>query len=64
MDDYFTSIILLIELVSKGIYETGTVRTNRIGVPSHLKNVQAFRRVSQGRMKWAMHDSRGVSCVM
>ena len=64
MDNYFTSIRLLIDLASRGIYGTGTIRINCIGIPSHLKNTKAFRRVAQGHMESAMHDSQGVSCVI
>ena len=42
-DNYFTSIPLLMELASKGIYGTGMVRTNCIGLPTHLKNLRAFK---------------------
>ena len=64
MDNYFISIPLLVELASRGIYGTWTVRTNRLGLLSHLKNARAFKRVPQGHMEWAMHDSRGICCVM
>ena len=64
MDNYFTSILQLVEFASKGVYGTGTVRTNCIGFPSHLKNTKIFKRVPQGHMEWAMHDSCVVSYVM
>jgi hypothetical protein len=50
--------------MKKGIYATGTVRSNRIGLPSHLKNTKAWRKCDQGHIEWAMHDSRCLSCVM
>jgi hypothetical protein len=40
------------------------MRTNRIGLPTNLKNTKAFRRSSQGTTKWQMHRSRSISCVM
>jgi hypothetical protein len=41
MDNYFCSIPLFKDLVSKRIYSTGTVRSNRIGLPSHLKDTKS-----------------------
>jgi hypothetical protein len=64
MDNFFTSIPLFRDLASKGIYATGTIRSNRIGIPSHLKNTRTWRRCEQGHLEWAMHDSGGMSCVM
>ena len=64
MDNYFTSIPLFVELASMGIYATGSVRANCIGIPSHLKNTRIFKRVEQGYMEWAMHEDQLISCVM
>jgi hypothetical protein len=64
MDNFFTSIPLFRDLASKGIYATGTIRSNRIGIPSHLKNTRMWRRCEQGHLEWAMHASRELSCVM
>jgi hypothetical protein len=64
MDNYFCSILLFRDLVDKGIYAMGTVRSNRIGLPSHLKDTKPWRRCAQGHTKWAMHESRTMSCVM
>jgi hypothetical protein len=64
MDNFFYSNPLFQDLASKGIYATWTVRANRIGLPSHLKNTRTWRRYEQGHLKWAMHRSRGLSCVM
>jgi hypothetical protein len=64
MDNFFCSIPLFEDLVKKGIYAIGTVRSNRIGLPSHLKNTKAWKRCDQGHIEWAMHDSRGLSCMM
>ena len=47
MDNYFTSIPLFKELLLKGIYATGTCRSNRIGLLSFLKNTKIFKRSSQ-----------------
>jgi hypothetical protein len=41
MDNFFCSIPLSEDLVKKGIYATGTVKCNYIGLPSHLKNTKA-----------------------
>jgi hypothetical protein len=64
MDNYFCSIPLFKDLSAKGIYGIGTVRCNRVGLPSHLKNIKSWKKCSQGHIEWAMHDSRGMSCVM
>jgi hypothetical protein len=44
MDNYFTSVGLFEELAQKGIYATGTMWANRIGVPPSFKNKNAFNR--------------------
>jgi hypothetical protein len=64
MDNYFCSILLFRDLEAKGIYATSTVRSNRIGLPSHLKNTRAWRRYEEGHIEWAMHESIRISCVM
>jgi hypothetical protein len=43
MDNYFCSIPLFEELVGKGIYTIGAVRSNRIGLPQHLKNTKLWK---------------------
>jgi hypothetical protein len=40
MDNYFSSIGLFQDLLSRGIYATSTMRTNRIGLPTDLKNTK------------------------
>jgi hypothetical protein len=64
MDNFFCSIPLFKDLEAKGIYATGTVRSNRIGLPLHLKNTRAWRRCEEGHIEWAMHESRAISCIM
>jgi hypothetical protein len=64
MDNYFLSVGLFEELASKGIYATGTLRANRIGVPPSLKDTKGFNRREQGEMDWLMHDDRGMSTVI
>jgi hypothetical protein len=49
MDSFFTSVGLFKELAEKAIYATGTLRSNRIGIPSALKNTKAFSRVPQDK---------------
>jgi hypothetical protein len=51
MDNFFTFVGLFKELASIQIYATGTVRTNRIGLPSALKNTRAFKNVLQGTLE-------------
>jgi hypothetical protein len=64
MDNLFCSIPLFKDLEAKGIYAIGIVRSNRIGLPLHLKNTRAWKRCGEGHIEWAMHNSRGISCVM
>ena len=64
MDNFFASIPLFRDLASKGIYATCTVRTNQIGILLHLKNTRTWKRCEQGHLEWAMHGSRGLSCIM
>jgi hypothetical protein len=64
MDNYFCSIPLFRDLVDKGIYAIGMVRSNRIGLPSNLKDTKSWKRIAQGHIEWAMHDSRSMSSVM
>jgi hypothetical protein len=78
MDNYFCSIPLFRDLVSKGIYATrftqrdlcngiytmGMVRSNPIGLSFHLKDTRTWRRCAQGHIEWAIHESRTISFVM
>ena len=52
MDNYFTSIGLFLDLLERGIYATGTIRSNRVGIPSICKNTKAFARERQGIFSW------------
>jgi hypothetical protein len=40
MDNYFCSIPLFKDLISKGIYTTGIIRSNCIELLSYLKNTK------------------------
>jgi hypothetical protein len=64
MDNFFCSIPLFRDLAAKEIYAIGTVRSNCIGLPSHLKNTRAWKRCEEGHIKWATHDGREISCMM
>ena len=64
MDNYFSSISLFMELASKGIYATRTMKANCIGLPLHLKSKQAFKRIEQGHMEWVMHKNQAILCIM
>jgi len=63
MDNFFSSIPLFKDLLEKGIYATGTVRANRIGLPSVLKNTKEFVKSAQGNLEWRMHESRSMSAI-
>jgi hypothetical protein len=41
-DNYFFSIGLFMELANRDIYATGTMRSNRVGLPSDLKNLHTW----------------------
>jgi hypothetical protein len=64
MDKFFCSIPLFRDFASKGIYAIGIIRSNWIGLPLHLKNTKTWKKCAQGHLEWAMHRSRGLSCVM
>jgi hypothetical protein len=64
MDNFFCSISLFRDLAENEIYATGTIHSNRNGLPLHLKNTRAWKRCEEGHIEWAMHESRGISCVM
>jgi hypothetical protein len=64
MDNFFTSILLFRDLARKAIYATGTIRSNRIDIPTHLKNTRAWKMCAQGHLEWAMHGTRGVEGQM
>ena len=64
MDNYFTSIGLFLSLFDRGIYATGTIGSNRVGIPSIYKNTRAFARERQGKLAWRMHVSRKIACVI
>jgi hypothetical protein len=64
MDNFICSIPLFRDLKAKAIYATGTMRSNQIELPSHLKNTRAYKRCGEGHIEWAMHDSRGISYIM
>jgi hypothetical protein len=50
-DNYFSSIGLFMELANRDIYATGTMRSNRVGLPSDLKNLRIWERSEQGTLE-------------
>jgi hypothetical protein len=52
MDNYFTSVGLFRDLERHGIYATGTVRANRIGLPPNLTNTKEFKKQAQKELDW------------
>jgi hypothetical protein len=64
MDNFFSSIDLFKALQERGTYATGTIRSNRIGLPLCLKNTKAFNRNPQGTLDWRMHSSRKIACAI
>jgi hypothetical protein len=45
IDKCFTFVGLFKELASRQIYATGTIESNRIGLPLALKNIGAFKNI-------------------
>jgi hypothetical protein len=64
MDNYFCPIPFFQDLIQKIIYATGMIRSNRIGLPFHLKNTKEWKWCKHGHIEWAMHNTRGMSCIM
>jgi hypothetical protein len=56
MDKYFTSIELFQKLHVRGIYATGTVQSNRIGLLEILADISTLNKFEQGSLDWRMHD--------
>lgn len=54
-DNFFTSPKLLVDLHALGTYGTGTVRANRIGLPSMLVDKKRSAKELQESMGWMMH---------
>jgi hypothetical protein len=50
MDNYFTSIDLFQKLHVKGIYATGMIRANQIGIPEILANISTLNKSTQGSL--------------
>jgi hypothetical protein len=63
-DNYFSSVPLFSELANQEIYATGTMRSNRLGMSTELKNLREWNRTPQGTMGWRMHSDHGISCVV
>jgi hypothetical protein len=64
IDNFFTSVGVLQELARMQIYATGTIRSNRVGLPLVLKDRSAFRNATQGTLEWRMHESCKMACVL
>ena len=64
MDNFFSSIAIFKELLVRGVYACGTIRTNCIGLPSILRNSRTFKNLPQDTTMWRMHDSRTMAFVM
>jgi hypothetical protein len=64
MDNYFTSVGLFRDLERRGIYATGTMRSNRIGVHLDMRKTKEFKRRNHGDLDWFMHESRRMSSVL
>ena len=64
MNNFFSSIPLFKELLKRGTYATGTIRSNRVGLPDVLKDAKVFKKSAQSTLQWRMHESRQLSAIM
>jgi hypothetical protein len=64
MDNFFTSVGLFRDLERPGIYGTGTMRSNCIGLHPDMRKIKEFRRRGQGDLNWFMHSSRKMCSVL
>ena len=51
-------------IITFHVFVIGTVRANRVGIPSALVDTRWWCRADQGHLEWAMHSSWGMSSVM
>jgi hypothetical protein len=64
MDNFFSSVELFRDLEAVGIYASGTIRSDRVGLPSDLKKLKEFKKNPQGTLDWRMHQSRKMCLVL
>lgn len=64
MDNFFSSVGLFKDLLDRGTYATGTMRSNWVGLPQALKNTKDFNRNTQGTLDWRMHESRKMNSIL
>ena len=64
MDNFFSSIGLFLEFLSKDTYATRTIRVNHVGLLTTLKNTKVFKKEPQGTTFSQMHNFRQISCAM
>jgi hypothetical protein len=58
LDNFYTSVQLLKDLLIHGIPACGTVRPNRKGFPVAMKNIKEFeKRSKRGDMRWHRDDT-------
>ena len=50
MDNYFTGVCLFKKLLDRGIYATGVMKNNRVGLPLQLANTKEFDKNIQGTL--------------
>lgn len=63
-NNYFSSVGLFVDLLKLGIYATGTMRCNRVGLPLEFKNLKPFNKRPQGTLSWSMHESRSFCSIV
>ena len=64
MDNFVSSVPLFMELLGKCTYATGTVRANRIGLPTALAKKLLYAKSPQGNLEWRMHASKKLSAIL
>lgn len=63
-DNFFTSVQLVVDLVTMGTFATGTVTSNRVRLSKAVAQKRLFAYEPQGTLAWRMHSNRQISCVM
>ena len=64
LDNFFSSIPLFVDLLGKDTYATGTVKANRIGLPTALAKKSLYAKCTQGHLKWRMHKFQKISAIV
>ena len=64
VDNFFSSIPLFVDLLEKCSYPTGTVRANRIDLPTALAKKSLYAKYTQGHLEWRIHKTQKISAIV